>query len=447
MRGRGRARISQCMIVKNEEKDIERARSWGKKIVAEQIVVDTGSTDRTVEIATRMGAKVYHFDWIDDFAAAKNFAIEKANYEWIVFLDADEYFLPDDAAKLLYYVRSLHETKFQALLTGRVNVDNQGKVMAINTQCRVFRNMPKLRYKRRIHEFLTFTDGRLIQMADAVEELSMYHTGYGEMESDKKSGRNLKLILEEIQENPDDFEMWGYLGQEYECTADWDEADRAFRKAMELMPESERKSYDVATSITALRLLEVQINRPNPQISSIMEVYQMATKNWPEEADYDYIVGKYFAACGEFVEAEKYLRRALEIIERCGTTAKSMMLSGEIRRAYELLAVCCYNNKDMAGCVKFTTVLLKEDPYLMSTAMVLIKTFYQDEQTMKKGRKGAVEVASFLGNSFYDLNTLKDRLFVLKAAMAAGYPELIQVIREMFSPDELAAVDRALRRS
>ena len=123
------------------------------------------------------------------------------------------------------------------------------------------------------------------------------------------------------------------------------------------------------------------------------------------------------------------------------------MLSGEIRRAYELLAVCCYNNKDMAGCVKFTTVLLKEDPYLMSTAMVLIKTFYQDEQTMKKGRKGAVEVASFLGNSFYDLNTLKDRLFVLKAAMAAGYPELIQVIREMFSPDELAAVDRALRRS
>ena len=66
-------------------------------------------------------------------------------------------------------------------------------------------------------------------------------------------------------------------------TADWDEADRAFRKAMELMPESERKSYDVATSITALRLLEVQINRPNPQISSIMEVYQMATKNWPEE--------------------------------------------------------------------------------------------------------------------------------------------------------------------
>ncbi len=68
-------RLSQCMIVKNEEKNIERALSWGKDIMYEQIVVDTGSTDRTVEIAKGMGAKVYHFEWIDDFAAAKNYAI------------------------------------------------------------------------------------------------------------------------------------------------------------------------------------------------------------------------------------------------------------------------------------------------------------------------------------------------------------------------------------
>ena len=93
MKVRSRAKISQCMIVKNEEANIERALSWGKGVVSEQIVVDTGSTDRTVEIAERMGAKIYHFEWIDDFAAAKNFAISKAKYEWIALLDADEYFL------------------------------------------------------------------------------------------------------------------------------------------------------------------------------------------------------------------------------------------------------------------------------------------------------------------------------------------------------------------
>ncbi|MCI9485617.1 MAG: glycosyltransferase [Lachnospiraceae bacterium] len=83
-------RISQCMIVKNEEKNIERALSWGRDVVWEQIVVDTGSTDHTVEIAKRMGARLFHFDWIDDFAAAKNYAIEKAGGDWIAFLDADE---------------------------------------------------------------------------------------------------------------------------------------------------------------------------------------------------------------------------------------------------------------------------------------------------------------------------------------------------------------------
>ena len=57
-----RAKISQCMIVKNEEKNMEQALSWGKGVVSEQIVVDTGSTDRTVEIAQKLGATVYHFD-------------------------------------------------------------------------------------------------------------------------------------------------------------------------------------------------------------------------------------------------------------------------------------------------------------------------------------------------------------------------------------------------
>ena len=64
-------RLSQCMIVKNEECNIERALRWGKGVVWEQIVVDTGSTDRTVELAEKMGAKVFYFEWQDDFSAAK----------------------------------------------------------------------------------------------------------------------------------------------------------------------------------------------------------------------------------------------------------------------------------------------------------------------------------------------------------------------------------------
>lgn len=64
-------RLSQCMIVKNEERNIERALRWGKGVVWEQIVVDTGSTDRTVELAEKMGAKVFYFEWQDDFRLPK----------------------------------------------------------------------------------------------------------------------------------------------------------------------------------------------------------------------------------------------------------------------------------------------------------------------------------------------------------------------------------------
>ena len=92
--------ISQCMIVKNEEKNIRRALSWGKDIMCEQIVVDTGSSDRTVEIAREMGAKIFFFPWINDFAAAKNFAIDQAKGDWIAFLDADESFTPEDTKKI-----------------------------------------------------------------------------------------------------------------------------------------------------------------------------------------------------------------------------------------------------------------------------------------------------------------------------------------------------------
>ena len=142
-------KLSQCMIVKNEEQNIERALSWGKGIVCEQIVVDTGSTDRTIEIAKQMGAKVYEFTWINDFAAAKNFAISKAMGDWIAFLDADEYFSEEDAKKLPKLLEELEKKKFEIkgekgkiniIETDWVQLDENGKIFAVPSQTRIFRN-------------------------------------------------------------------------------------------------------------------------------------------------------------------------------------------------------------------------------------------------------------------------------------------------------------------
>ena len=84
----------------------------------EQIVVDTGSTDRTVEIAAKMGAKVFRFSWIDDFAAAKNYAIEQAEGDWIALLDADEYMTEQDGEKLVTVLQEADQKGMDGLSMG-----------------------------------------------------------------------------------------------------------------------------------------------------------------------------------------------------------------------------------------------------------------------------------------------------------------------------------------
>ncbi|HYF75279.1 MAG TPA: glycosyltransferase family 2 protein, partial [Candidatus Nitrosocosmicus sp.] len=83
--------VSLCMIVKNEEKFLENCLKSVKDFVDEMIVVDTGSADRTVEIAKSHNARVFYFEWINDFAAARNYALDQATGEYVLVMDADEY--------------------------------------------------------------------------------------------------------------------------------------------------------------------------------------------------------------------------------------------------------------------------------------------------------------------------------------------------------------------
>lgn len=93
--------ISLCMIVKNEEDVIERCLNSVKEAVDEMIIVDTGSTDATKERAAAVGAKVYEFEWINHFAAARNYSFQQATCDYILWLDADDVIMPEDLKKLL----------------------------------------------------------------------------------------------------------------------------------------------------------------------------------------------------------------------------------------------------------------------------------------------------------------------------------------------------------
>src|SRR5438309_3283180 len=103
--GAKRVRLSLCMIVKNEERFIQDCLESAREAVDEMVVVDTGSTDRTVELAEQAGAQVSHFQWCNDFAAARNASIERAKGAWVLWLDADERLGPGSAAELRRAIR------------------------------------------------------------------------------------------------------------------------------------------------------------------------------------------------------------------------------------------------------------------------------------------------------------------------------------------------------
>lgn len=439
------AGISQCMIVKNEEENIERALSWGKGIVTEQIVIDTGSTDRTVELALKAGAQVYHFQWIDDFAAAKNFAIGKAGCPWIAMLDADEYFTREDAKKLLEYVGKLQDSKYGQILTGLANLDDEGAMIAGGSHVRVFRNRPGLRYKRRVHEYLACDGEKDCELVDASEELCIYHTGYSGKESAKKQGRNLELILAELKEHPEDGEMLAYLADEYFSEGRFDEAREAYREAVQKM-EPVPMDYSVRNAMTFVKFLSMLSKQWEDCEEELIKVYGQAVSRLPKEADFDYVLGRYYAGKGKFRKGEEHLSKAVGLLEKYGNTYKAMMLSAHLPETYELLAACCYNNGNLRGCVNYATVLLRQNPYLMSTLYLMLSAFRQSEQEAGgKPREDAAEVAVFLGR-LYNFNAMKDRLFVLKAAMKAEYGSLVKIIRGMFSEVELACVDMAVHK-
>lgn len=430
-----KVKLSQCMIVKNEENNMKRALSWGRGIMYEQIVVDTGSTDRTVELAEQMGAKVFHFQWIDDFSAAKNFAIDKAEGNWIAFLDADEYLTPEAAAKIPSLLEELHTSKYLVLLSELLNFDDRGKFFCGGTQIRLFRNLPALRYRHSIHEALYYHERSLntSEIIDISEELAIYHDGYKHSAAGEgqKGRRNRPMILKELEQDPKS-EVWmGYLADCYRVEKKMELALHWYEKAVAAM-NSEICEYNIRGSMTFANLLLILALKQEE--SRLMEVYYTAIKKIPEDADFDYIVGRYFVQKEDYLTGGYHLERALNLLEQFGDNTRAANLTGNLPGTCELLALCHYNNGNLDKCVEGCVRLLKAQKYIMAALTMLLSAFGADQQTA-----GVIEFLSKL----YDFSTLKDRVFVLKASMQAGCHELTAILRGTLSQEERDSFDRA----
>jgi glycosyltransferase involved in cell wall biosynthesis len=232
--------LSVCMIVKNEEGALPACLESIKGIWDELIIVDTGSTDKTTQIATQYGAQVHHFAWCDDFAAARNESIAHAKGSWVLWLDADDVILPEDAVRLRALCVKLAQKAHSLLIKSSADGGNTGSVF---NQIRLFPNHKGVHFEGRIHEQILPS----LNAANIVVEfhtIKIIHTGYADPELvKKKHERNLKLMLEDVNTNPATttaVRLWSIAGS-YHDLGNWETAIEWYQKSLEM---AERKGND-----------------------------------------------------------------------------------------------------------------------------------------------------------------------------------------------------------
>jgi tetratricopeptide (TPR) repeat protein len=213
-------KISLCMIVKNEEANLEACLRPVCGLVDEIVVVDTGSTDRTKEIASDLGARVFDFPWCDDFAAARNESLRHARGDWVFWLDADHHMDEANVKKLEGLFGELTEPAAYCMTELS---DDSGKNRRI-THPRLFKLAPDVRWKYRVHEQIApalMGKGFPLRETDIV----IRHTGYRSSEFVRqKLERNLRLLLLDIAEHSNDTSVLLHLGMTYVFFARYAEA-------------------------------------------------------------------------------------------------------------------------------------------------------------------------------------------------------------------------------
>lgn len=350
--------LSICIITKNEEQNIARCLQSLASYDLEIVVVDTGSTDRTREIAQTYTKHVYDFVWCDDFAAAKNYAVSKASNPHVMVLDSDE------------FVENMDEKQLELLISERPNAvgriqrrniltrkgEKQENVEWIN---RIFAK-DKFVYEGRIHEQVTAVDGKKYDTYQA--PVTIRHTGYDlpETERKKKAKRNIALLQQELDrllsespKVPDDGQGSGestdqtpyilyQLGKSYYMAEDYVTACKYFAMGLsyDLNPRLEYVIDMVETYGYAL------INSNQVELALFFEnIYD----EFGGSADFQFLMGLIYMKNARFEDAIREFQKATKHTQCRMVGVNDYMANYNIGVIYECLgrkkAACRYYEK------------------------------------------------------------------------------------------------------
>ena len=273
--------LTLSMIVKNEEKALPHCIESVMDIVDEIVITDTGSTDNTIKIAESYGAKIEHFDWVDDFAAARNHSLKHSTGKWIIYLDADESLAKASVMEIRNLLLNAQEDcgGFVCRIDNAHSLDKSGVMSGLYP--RIFKNLkyPKLNFFGKIHEQISpsvFDMGYSIYPSSIIINHAGYNINREELRAKLK--KNLHVLSQHTINEPENAYAWYQLGQTLAQMGLFQQAETALSNALKCGNLSE---YIKSTAHLTLSNIYRRMQRYEDALLSATAAYQLARDKVP----------------------------------------------------------------------------------------------------------------------------------------------------------------------
>jgi tetratricopeptide (TPR) repeat protein len=304
--------LSVCMIVKNESQNLPRCLASIQSYADEIVVIDTGSQDGTPEIAAQYRAKIGYFEWCDDFAAARNYALSLVQGDWILVIDADEELVVTSEA-VLDQLKSNPEILTYSI----IRTEAEDKTMTPLHINRVFRNLPEIRYAGRFHEQLKYKNqGFSTHQVSQLDDFKLLHHANSQPDVEKKViNRNIPIL--ELAREEEGLSlmllyclagMYGAIGQTEKAQNCWDEAlDRLLPDIIDGNPPEEFALIPSLVFTLGGRSLQ------NYDYETAMLLSQRGLEWCPNYPPLNYLAGMTLIALGFPLGSIAYFENCLEL--------------------------------------------------------------------------------------------------------------------------------------
>lgn len=317
-------KLTLCMITKNEEKFLEKCLKSVQGLVDEIVIVDTGSTDKTKEIASKFTDKIFDFKWCDDFAAARNESLKQATGNWILVLDADERLLESEKEKIKQLVNNWEVDGFQLITK---NYSDNSSIRGWrdgwfpSLKVRLFQNGKGIKFEGAVHEMVENS------IQGKVERVSVFVEHLGKSSEDKRE-YYLELARKKTKENPS-AKAFHELGVQYKALGFFAEAAENFEKSIE-MDGKERVPYlDLAV-----------IYKEQGKFDEAIGVYEKLLQQG-ESGEVYFGLGVVYFRKGDFDKAAESFEKSIELnpqnIEAYNNLGAMYEKMGDLKRGKAVL--------------------------------------------------------------------------------------------------------------